>query len=133
MTDFVRDRIVPASAPAPFLRLLWTAAGTILLAIGVAGIVLPLLPGTIFLFAASACFVRGSARLDAWLRGHRVLGRHVRIMAGEEAMPRRSKVVALSAMWVAVLASLNASSHVPVQLTMTLLAVTGTWFITVRR
>lgn len=108
------------------VRVLWTAAGTVFLAIGVAGVILPMLPGTIFLFIASACFVRGSERLHRWLVNHRLLGPHVRMVASGAPMPRRAKVFAIGAMWIAVAISIYISSLVAVQIALAALAAIGT-------
>lgn len=115
------------------MRLIWTIAGTIFLAIGIAGIILPLMPGTVFLLIASFCYLRGSKRLHRWLMSHPTLGHHVRVMTGEEKMPRRSKVLAISAMWIAVTISVAATAILPLQLGLLALAMIGTWFILVRR
>lgn len=112
---------------------MWTVAGSIFLAIGVAGVVLPLLPGTIFLFIASACFVRGSDRLHRWLHEHPVLGRQLRILKGEETMPVASKAMAIGAMWIGVAVSLAGTSIVPLQVALAILAIAGTWFILAKR
>lgn len=121
-------RRVPAD-----VRLLWIVAGSLFLAVGVAGVMLPLLPGAVFLLLASFCYVRGSDRLHAWLVNHPVLGHHVRVMTGELAMPRRAKVVAIGAMWLGVTLSLVTTSSLPLQALMIALAVYGTWFIARRR
>ena len=71
-------------------RLLWVSAGTFFLGVGIAGIILPMLPGAVFLLIASACYVRGSDRLHRWLMNHRVLGQHVRVMMGDAKMPVRA-------------------------------------------
>ena len=115
------------------MRILWTFAGTVFLAVGVAGVILPLLPGTVFLLIASACYVRGSERLHRWLMTHPVLGHQVRVMTGEEPMPVRSKVVAISAMWIAVTISILATRILPLQLGLAAVAAFGTWFIVSRR
>lgn len=115
------------------MRILWTVTGTVFLAVGIAGVILPVLPGTVFLLVASACYVRGSERLHRWLMSHPVLGHHVRVMLGEEAMPRRSKVAAISSMWIAVAISVFATSYLSIQLVLVALAAFGTWFIAARR
>lgn len=115
------------------MRILWTLAGTVFLGIGVVGVVLPMMPGTVFLLLASICYLRGSERLHRWLMGHPVLGRQVKIMTGEEPMPRRTKVTAISAMWIAVTLSVVATEIVPLQAVLVALAVFGTWFIVKRR
>lgn len=115
------------------VRYVWISAGTIFLAIGVAGVILPMMPGTVFLLIASACYLRGSKRMHTWLTTHPVLGRQIRIMMGEEPMPRRSKVMAISAMWIAVTVSLLATKILAMQMVLVALALFGTWFILARR
>ena len=58
-------------------RPLLFALGWIFTALGVAGLVLPLMPGTVFLILAAWCFSRSSPRFEAWLVGHPKLGPHV--------------------------------------------------------
>jgi uncharacterized membrane protein YbaN (DUF454 family) len=55
-------------------KLLFIAAGFVLLALGVAGIVLPVLPATPFLLGASFCFLKGSGRLYRWIMAHPFFG-----------------------------------------------------------
>jgi uncharacterized membrane protein YbaN (DUF454 family) len=112
---------------------MWTVAGTFFLAVGIAGVILPMLPGTVFLFVASACFLRGSDRLHSWLHQHPVLGHQLRIFKGEAPMPVRSKVMAISAMWIAVAISVISTSILPLQVVLVVLAVIGTAFISFRR
>ena len=75
----------PAQVPAPNrprpaedrsrpIRLAFAIAGTIALAIGLLGIVVPVLPTTPFLLLAAACYARASTRLYAWLLGQPTLG-----------------------------------------------------------
>jgi uncharacterized membrane protein YbaN (DUF454 family) len=115
------------------VRYVWIAAGTVFLIIGIAGVILPMMPGTVFLLIASACYLRGSQRLHGWLINHPILGRQIRIMTGELPMPLRSKIMAISAMWIAVTISLLRTSNLLLQVVLAGLAVVGTWFILARR
>jgi hypothetical protein len=56
------------------VRLAFGIAGTIALALGLVGIVVPVLPTTPFLLLAAACYARASTRLLAWLLGQPMLG-----------------------------------------------------------
>jgi hypothetical protein len=56
------------------VRLAFAVIGTIALAFGVLGIILPVLPTTPFLLLAAACYARASTRLYGWLLGQSALG-----------------------------------------------------------
>jgi uncharacterized membrane protein YbaN (DUF454 family) len=59
-------------------KTLFVLTGCLFLALGVIGIVLPLLPATPFLLAASFCFLRGSERLHRLLMSNRHTGPRIR-------------------------------------------------------
>lgn len=83
------------------LRPLLIAVGSISLALGVVGIVLPLVPTTPFLLLAAACFARSSGRLHDYLVGHRVLGTYISNYY-EKAMTRKDKARTLTVLWVGI-------------------------------
>ena len=82
-------------------RRIFAALGLLCVGIGVLGVILPGIPGTIFLLAASYLFVRSSPRLERWLRDHPRLGPYLRV-AESGAMPLRAKVVTLCAIWASI-------------------------------
>ena len=53
-----------------FVRALYVVLGFTALALGIAGVVLPVLPTTPFVLLAAACFARGSTRFHDWLLAH---------------------------------------------------------------
>ncbi len=71
---------------------LCVACGTVFLAIGVVGIVLPVLPTTPFLLLAAAFYLRGSRRLHAWLCRHPVLGPRLARVSSGSGLTAREKV-----------------------------------------
>src|SRR5687768_16982809 len=92
---------------AALWRPLLFGAGLILLGAGIAGIFLPLVPGTLFLILAAACFTRSSPRFEAWLVDHPRLGPPIRQWRQTGAIPRQIKVYAclsLLASWLILLA-----------------------------
>jgi hypothetical protein len=77
------------------------AVGGSCVALGTIGIVLPGLPTTCFVLAASFCFAGSSPRLHAWLLRHRWFGPYLR-MARQRRMPLRAKIVSLLLMWAGI-------------------------------
>jgi uncharacterized protein len=78
------------------------------LAIGIAGLFLPLVPGTLFLILAGACFTRSSPRFEEWLLDHPRFGPPVRKWRASGAIPRQAKAfacVSLAVSWLMVLAT----------------------------
>ena len=59
-------------------RVFFLVVGTLALALGVIGLVVPLLPTTPFLILAAACFMRSSPRIHDWLIAHPLLGKILR-------------------------------------------------------
>lgn len=83
-------------------KVLLIIAGTISLGLGIVGIIVPLLPTTPFLLLAAACYVRGSARLYDWLLSSKYLGSYIRNYREKRAIPLRTKIGALSLLWLSI-------------------------------
>ena len=80
------------------MRFVYIAIGCFMVALGVVGIFLPLLPTTPFLLVAVWAFTRSSPRLEAWLINHPRLGPPLRDWRERGAIPGRAKIVAVAAM-----------------------------------
>ncbi|HEV7258451.1 MAG TPA: YbaN family protein [Bosea sp. (in: a-proteobacteria)] len=98
-----------------FRRPLFFVAGWIFTAIGVIGLILPLMPGTIFLIAAAWCFSQSSPRFEAWLLGHPQLGPQVRRWRATGSIARRVKFIACGSMLLSF-AILTRTSAPPIAL-----------------
>ena len=109
--------------------LLWVA-GSVSLALGVIGVVLPGLPTTPFVLLAAACYARASPRLHAGLLNHRLTGPLLRDWEAHRSLTRRTKTVAVVSM--ALMDSLSVWSfrgRLLAQLTLVLLAAVGAWVV----
>ncbi|MDP2075564.1 YbaN family protein [Hydrogenophaga sp.] len=101
--------------------LLWLA-GSVSLALGLIGVVLPGLPTTPFILLAAACYAKASPRLHGWLLNHRLLGPMVRDWETHRSLTRRSKTVAQVSMVVMVGLSAWGLRDRPVVLAIVLIA-----------
>jgi len=79
--------------------------GFILVGIGILGIFLPLLPTTIFLILASACFVKSSPRAHQWLKNHKWLGGYLKNYQEKSGLSIKSKIFTISILWASILFS----------------------------
>lgn len=79
-------------------RPLWIIIGLTSLALGIAGVVLPLLPTTPFVLLAAYCFARSSPRLHAWLLANRTFGPLIRNWEQHRAIAPRAKLMAVASM-----------------------------------
>ncbi|WP_332688557.1 YbaN family protein [Bosea sp. (in: a-proteobacteria)] len=101
----------PSRKHGPWRRPLYFAAGWVLTALGVIGLILPLMPGTIFLIAAAWCFSRSSPRFEAWLIGHPRLGPQVLAWRRTGSIARKTKYIACGSMLLSF--ALVAASDAP--------------------
>lgn len=88
------------------MRLFWISLGLIALALGLAGVVLPLVPTTPFMILAAACFAKSSPRLHNWLLTHPSFGPAIHNWRLHRAIAPKAKRLSLIAMAVAFAISL---------------------------
>ena len=105
IADEKPDCSPPESEKSSIYRFVLSTFGMLFVGLGILGIFLPLLPTTIFLILAAACFIRSSDRLHNWLTRHRVLGTYLRFAQGKSGIPMRAKVVTLIVLWATILTS----------------------------
>ncbi len=115
-----KDDAPPRRWPRPVLFF----AGWIFTALGVIGLILPLMPGTVFLILAAWCFSRSSPRFESWLLGHPQLGPHVRRWRRTGAIARRAKYLACGSMALSFVLVTQTSAP-PVALAATAICLIG--------
>jgi uncharacterized protein len=94
-----RGQVRMANGPTRYLLI---GAGSVCVALGALGVVLPLLPTTPFLLLAAACYLRSSHRFHTWLLGHRVLGAYIRDYLSGQGIPARAKVFTIGLLWLTI-------------------------------
>lgn len=113
-------------------RAAWLVAGIVALGLGLAGLVLPVMPGTVFLILAAACFARGSPRLERWLLEHPRLGPTVAAWRRDGVIPPRAKLCAFAGMALSVVL-VTASGAPPVAIASSgLLIAAGALYVATR-
>ncbi len=80
--------------------------GWICIALGTAGIFLPLLPTTVFILLASWCFARSSERFHNWLHNHNKLGPMIKSWETGQGIPQRTKYRAILIVWLSICLSI---------------------------
>lgn len=99
----------PADAPkrlSPTIRYALLFLGFFAVALGVAGIFLPVLPTVPFLLLAAACFTRSSERFYTWLMDHAHLGPMVRPYIEGQGLRNSAKKKAISLIWISITLSI---------------------------
>jgi len=106
------------------------AAGGLLVVIGVAGIFLPLVPTTVPLLLAAACFGKSSPAAYRWLTTNRWFGRYLRDYHERRGATLGAKVAAIVLLWAGM--GLSAFLLQPpwwVDLMLAVIAVGVTWHL----
>ena len=92
--------------PRPVVRNLLLVLGCVSLAVGVIGIVLPLIPTTGPLLLAAVCFDRSSPRFHSWLMHNRYLGGYIRNYQQGRGLPMLQKVCTIGLLWSTITLSI---------------------------
>ncbi|GAA0498432.1 hypothetical protein GCM10008986_26920 [Salinibacillus aidingensis] len=111
-------------------KLLLIIGGTLSLALGVIGIVLPLIPTTPLLLLAAACYVRSSERLYLWLINNKWFGPYIRDYRAGKGIPLKAKIMGVSLIWISIgYTVIFVVPLIAVKILLVLIAGYFTWFI----
>lgn len=100
------------------------------MALGVLGIILPLIPTTPLLLLAAACYVRSSENLYEWLITNKYFGKYIENYRAGKGIPLKAKIVGVSLLWVSL--GYTVLFVIPLIVVKILLVAIGsyfTWFI----
>lgn len=91
--------------PGRLKRYVLIGIGSLSVALGALGVVLPLLPTTPFLLLASICYARSSERFYVWLMTNRWCGSYIRNYRERRGLPLQQKVLTLILLWTTMTTS----------------------------
>lgn len=104
------------------MKALLIACGTLCVGLGILGIFLPLMPTTVFLLLAAACYARSSERFHRRLVEHPWLGPYIRRRRG---MTTRQKAITVTILWLSLGATMIWTARAPWSRALLVLIGTG--------
>jgi uncharacterized protein len=81
--------------PSGSMRALYIVLGTLCVGLGLAGVVLPVLPTTPFMLLAAACYARASVRFYNWLLNNPMFGPLILEWRRYRSIPWKTKIWAI--------------------------------------
>ena len=104
----------PAQSASKVRHALWAVGGVLCFALGMVGVVLPILPTTPFILVAAFCFARSSTRLNSWFKGTRVYKQVLEGYVTKRSMTLRAKLTILVPVTVLLAIGFALMGRVPV-------------------
>lgn len=107
---------------------MWWVFAYIALGLGIVGVVVPLMPTTVFILIAAYCAARGSDTLHRKLLEHRIFGPMIRDWQATGAVSRKAKYMAVGSMTVCVAILILVTPHWWIAgIGTAIMAIVGTW------
>lgn len=86
---------IPTSTRDKIKVFLWKVMGVFCVGLAILGAILPILPTTVFLLMATACFAKSSPRMQRMLLNNKTFGPLIHDWQQHRSIPRKAKRVAL--------------------------------------
>lgn len=83
----------------PFLRAFYLTGGFFFLILGIMGVMLPVMPGTVFLIFATTCFLKSSETLAEYMMSNKYFGKTIRDFFETRSLPLKVKVLSSTMMF----------------------------------
>ncbi|WP_111977359.1 YbaN family protein [Algibacillus agarilyticus] len=103
--------------------------GCIFTVLGIIGFILPLMPGFVFILAASFCFSRSSERFHHWLLTNNLFGALLTDYLAGAGIPRNAKIKAISFLWMSLIISCFIAAKWPVTLLLMIIGIGVSWYL----
>ena len=125
-TDSNRNQMVKSTV----LRYLLLVIGFIFVAVGFIGVLVPGLPTTVFMIMAAWCFAKSSPRFERWVLQLPGIGKFVQDHRSGLGMPRKSKIIAITMMSLAVVLSIIfALNQISIRFIVGTVGIFGVWYV----
>jgi len=112
------------------LRYLLLIIGFIFVAVGFIGVLVPGLPTTVFMIMAAWCFAKSSPRFERWVLQLPGIGKFVQDHRSGLGMPRKSKIIAITMMSLAVVLSIVfALNQISIRFIVGTVGIFGVWYV----
>ncbi len=113
-------------------RIVFAVIGSLFLCVGIAGYIVPGLPGTVFLLMALWFFGQSNERMYRWMLSNRFFGRQLVDYKAGLGIPRSIKVIAIGCIVIFTALSMFRLGAWWQQIALGLLAMYGIGFIATR-
>ncbi|MGT2833103.1 YbaN family protein [Streptococcus halotolerans] len=110
-------------------KLFYLIVGCISLVIGVAGIVLPIVPTTPLLLLAGFCFARSSKKFDVWLRNSKIYDFYVADYAETKSIAKERKKKMIWQIYLLMGISIYFAPLLPIKFMLVVLTVFITYYL----
>ncbi|HJM29357.1 MAG: YbaN family protein [Acidimicrobiales bacterium] len=128
-----RDEDRDQTVSSTFFRYLLLVLGFICVGLGFVGVLIPGMPTTVFMIMAAWCFAKSSPRFEKWILQLPGIGKLIHDHRSGLGMPRKSKVVAIAMMSLAVTLSITfAITQMWVRFLVGVVGVFGVWYVGIR-
>jgi hypothetical protein len=115
------------------LRALYAVLGFAFLGLGIAGTLIPGIPGTINLIVALWFFSMSSERMHCWMLENRLFGKQLRDYKAGLGIPRRVKIFAVTSITLAVgISTMFFIENLWLRIGLILFGIVGIWFVLTR-
>lgn len=84
------------------LKIVYIILGTLSLALGIIGIVVPGLPTTPFILLTAWLYIKGSDKMHKWLISNKIFGKYILNFELNKGMTMKSKIVSTLMMWTMI-------------------------------
>ncbi len=111
-------------------HIFYNSLGILFVIIGIVGIVMPVLPTTVFFVIASGIFISVNPQMYRWLHKNRLTGRYLRVYTTGEGMSRRDKAWTIGVLWATLSVSAwFVRSSLVVLLILAAVGIAVTWHV----